>query len=745
MKIVVHAGGKVVSLLGRRTPGKSRVTRDASLRAMYDDLASRMALCAQFTLAQAARGSRDSMQHVSVWLDEAYEVSPAAWAMLQQAKTRDEAAGNQHGHQFYGNQHTGGIGGPAKAEHVKHVQHQMVNLKTIKSAKMAVHALLVSGHPFSKEELAEAVGMDPKGKTINDYLTNLKNPKFAGPQGAIKIEKNKDGHFYVAMPDGTPAPAPEVKAPLPDAVDIVSAAQNPDITSAQFAELLDKHKQAMMGAPVVTDPDEHDHELEEELQQLKKADTPAPKQAHLDLMKGAQPGSMLKSKADELYQHHLKAAFDQLEVDAMEDKGNGNDAILAFKNAKAEGMAAWAAAVHGHPFKPAPQQVFKADKQLYEDLHKAAYGTAKSMEQHLATWKTNTAMEKAGNFPPKAAAPAPHAPGFTPTKPMGTFTPAKPKPPEPATATMSEAVPVTPIDYASLRPKGHVDIDHDDIMSGKFAKGIQALKKDLESDSYGAAANKKTVEEKLRQRLADKPNFQALIKRLGLVKTGQGSLESKLISQWASNSGDSRPLSVAMQMAVRDAFSIPDEHIEKVALHSLKQAAGDVDKITADGIHGLNMNMKKLEPHEVKTARAALQEFVQAQHAETQEYLKGKGLDHVYVVRGMDVKIDHQYQDTAAVKLQPASSFSVDWSTSAHGFSSTNSTVIWMKVPREQVLSTYMTGFGCSGEHELTILAHKDHKAWTTQGGYIAGTGMDEAQTLLQGKMMHAVPELGAK
>src|SRR4051812_16372010 len=117
---------------------------------MYDDLVQRMVVCAGDTMG---RGERD----------EDFE-----------------------GRGCHGHQHTGGIKGPHKDKgtHTANVQLALAS-KEIKSAKMAVHALLSSGHPFSKEELAVAVGMDPTGKTINDYLTNLKNPKFAGPQGAL--------------------------------------------------------------------------------------------------------------------------------------------------------------------------------------------------------------------------------------------------------------------------------------------------------------------------------------------------------------------------------------------------------------------------------------------------------------------------------------------------------------------------------------------------------------------------------
>jgi hypothetical protein len=728
MRIVVHVGAQTHEVHYGRRP-----TRDASLRAMYDDLASRMMLALRYTMQQATSDHRGygGLQHVSAWLEEAQYISPAAWAILQEAKTRDDV----QGHAFHGNQHTGGINGPHKPKHA-HIHEVQMGMAhgDIKGAKQAVHKLLSSGHPWTKEELALAVGMDPKGKTINDYLTNLKNPKFAGPQGALKIEKNTEGHFYVALPDGQPAPPPDTKW---TAAKIDAHEDMNDLTEYM-------HK-----VPDVPNNPDGTINWGAQFEALKTPDVPAhkpsppPMESHLDLMKAAHPGSLPKAEADKLYQAHLTAAYNQLEADVATEQKEMNDALLEFKTAKATGMAAWATAVHGHPFVVKPQEVFKADHQLYKDIYKSELQAPQPVPMNviLEQWKKNTEAEKKGKFPPKAENVT-----MTPVKPAGSMGVKLAKDPFAASkhepiATMSEAAPVTPIDYHTLRPKGFVDIDHDDIMSGKFRKGILSLKAELKKDGYDSSGNKTKVENALRERLKDKPNFQALVKRLGLAKTGLGSLESKLIGSWASSSGDTRPLSVALQMAVKDAFNMPDSYIEKAPLHSLQQHSGDIDALTASGIHNLNLNMKKLEPHEVKTARAALQEFVQAQYENTQDYLKSKGRDHVYVVRGMDFDVTHQYEAPSAVKLQPASSFSANYKTSAHGFSSSHSSVLVMKVPREQVLGTYQTGFGCTGEHELVVLAHKDHKAWTLPGGHHAGNAT-EAQEYLQHKMKQVHPEL---
>lgn len=720
---------------------RTRVRDVGSLRTMYADLERRMALCLIDTMSRARTGD-------------------------------DLAAGNEHGHQFYGNQHTGGIGGPAKHEHVSSV-HLALATKKIKSAKMAVHALLVSGHPFSKEELAEAVGMDPKGKTINDYLTNLKNPKFAGPQGALKIEKNAQGHFYVAMPDGSQAPPPDTKLDLSKGHDPTTAAAMQKLTDTPNAfkpaavpvdktpEWMKKDLQEEDEDPNLQMPPEHTVVPDKGGMpdwETVKLNEPLPEPVHSPYvtevsydpvqhdsgvsafakMQAAAPGSMSKTEADKHYANHMDAAFDQLKGELDDGDIDPHTAVLSFKNEKAHGMAAWAQAVHGHAFKPTPQQVFKADLALTQALIGGGAGASKA--HALEEWKKNTAGEKAGIWPPKPAAPAVAAKTVAKPTPK-----AMPAPVSPSADAMPAAVPVAPIDYHKMRPKGFVDIDEDDIMSGKFKKGILSLKKQLVKESGTAAANKKTVEERLRERLKDAPNFQALRKRFGhMPESGLGSLESKLVQTWASSSGDGDELSVAMQMAVRDAFTIPDDHIEKKALHALETHGHDVDKLTIAGMHKLaGYTGPKLTAAEAKTARAALQEFVHAQYNETQEHLKALGHDHVFIVRGMKYAVKHDYTAPAAVKLQPASSFSADWETSRGGFTGGGyGTMFITKVPREQVLSTYITGFGCTGEHEVVVLAHEKMKAYTMPAQSHVSSSATSAQAYMQQALKAANPQL---
>jgi hypothetical protein len=130
-------------------------THDAgSLRAKYDDLIDRMLRCAADMKGRT--GDRE-------WREELHP------------RADDGRFGNKAG------EHEGFTGEkPTTAEG-----------KTIKDK---MRHLLSSGHPFTKEELKKLLGIE-RDKQVDDYLTNLKNPKYAGPKGALQIVKNPDGHW----------------------------------------------------------------------------------------------------------------------------------------------------------------------------------------------------------------------------------------------------------------------------------------------------------------------------------------------------------------------------------------------------------------------------------------------------------------------------------------------------------------------------------------------------------------------
>jgi hypothetical protein len=131
------------------------------------------------------------MNLADLYRDLAERMLHAAAEVKARAVTKDE----DKGHEFHGNQWTGGLGAKPKPTSVKS-----------KTAKAAVHELLSTGHTFTKQELMDIAGVKTE-KLFSDYMAMLKNPKYAGPAGALQI-MSKNGHYYVAMPDGTQAPAP---------------------------------------------------------------------------------------------------------------------------------------------------------------------------------------------------------------------------------------------------------------------------------------------------------------------------------------------------------------------------------------------------------------------------------------------------------------------------------------------------------------------------------------------------------
>lgn len=651
--IHIHADGKHTTY-AVRDPGKSRLpalmarVRDAgSLRTQYDELISRMVRVAQYTL----ENTRD-------------------------ARTLDE----DEGHDFHGNQHV-----KIHVQHAKEAHVLAVKAQQIKSQKQAVHALLSGGHPFTKEELAIAVGMDPKGKTINDYLTNLKNPKFAGPKGALNIQKTPEGMFYVALPDGSQAPPPDTKVnwgevaqPAPPKEIAQPPAPEPPPPPPPPAP------PPVVHAPPVQPP---------VYPPLKPPSHEDIWQKHVDVMLGA--GTLTHAQADTSYAAAMNAAWDDLQEMAKDGEGAWT-AMTEWKRHRAVAMAAWAQAVHGTPFKtPPPPQIFKADEQLYKDVK-----AGKSQQDALAAWKKNTSLEKAGLFPPGVAKPPP---------------PVAPPVAAPVPSALPPAVPVKPLSYDALVPASHVPIGAKDILDGAYEQGVNVLHANMMSDGMDAHNNKMKVENALRARLIDKPNYQAFVKRLGLADSGIGSPEGRLVQAWAHSSGDHQELSCALQMACKDAFAMPDTAVTAEPLKAFTDMHfNNVDALTLSAANGMrNSSKPPFTKNDVPTIRAALQEFVQAQYANTQDYFKKKGLKYVHIARGMEVKANTAYSKVgpSALKLQPASSFSTHYPT-ARSFAGVGGTVFLAKIPVQQILGTFHSGFGCTGEHELVVLGHDKIKAY---------------------------------
>jgi hypothetical protein len=176
---------------------------------------------------------------------------------------------------------------------------------------------------------------------------------------------------------------------------------------------------------------------------------------------------------------------------------------------------------------------------------------------------------------------------------------------------------------------------------------------------------------------------------------------------------------VANQLSVRDAFGMQAEHVAMDALHLITKTGSSEDEVFRQAASSLGCKFDTSA--EKATFRAGLRDFALAQYHNTQKHLSSMGIKEVYVARGM--KLQGSGPEQVQVKLQPASSFSANYGT-AKSFAGGKS-VFLAKVPASQVLSSYVTGFGCSSEHEVVVLAHPSMQAVQMATSY--GQSLEQA------------------
>lgn len=373
---------------------------------------------------------------------------------------------------------------------------------------------------------------------------------------------------------------------------------------------------------------------------------------------------MTHEAADKVYKAAIKIAYEAL----ME-----TGVVLAFKEAKAAAMAIWSENTTGIPSVAKKQSIFKADKKL-------AANALAGMDQDtaLAQWKLDTNAEKiAANIaakPPASTAPAAGAQDYVPV----------------AVQTVSGAF---------------RQIGLEDFTSGEFVKQMATLHKVMDDSSLGIDANKAAVENLLRKELASKAIYQSVYAEHAQSSTY--GLERTLVSRWASTSGDSDYLAVAMQMAVRDAFGMQAEDVTNAGMKLMNHASeAEVYKFAAAGL-GVDVSTSA----KLSMFQSALKEFAVAQYNVTQNWFAKQGITEVYLVRGMrDVGSKSPTAVATELKLQPASSFSTSTDIAA-AFAGRGGNVYVVRVPVSQVIGSFLTGYGCTKESEVVVLAHSGLKA----------------------------------
>lgn len=565
--------------------------------------------------------------------------------MARQSITKDDG---QVGHPFYGNQYTDVVLGPKPTE------------AKSKGVKNQVHELITSGHPFSIEELQKITGAKLKQQLFNAFA-ELKKGK------GLQINKTASGHYQVVKTDGTPAAGLAQEAPS-------KAEPSPTLTEPEKTA----------GSPPPEAPSDPFDNF--------KLDPPP-----------AKPGitvpttPLSKAEADEAYKKTLhgklgeiKESMKSFDPDEAGEEGTENfqkKLALEFKQAKAEAMAQWATNTTGqlHQAKPVTD-VFP------EDIHlvNMAYLDQKSPDEMIKTWKEATAKAKQK---PVAATPKP-APAEAPKTPALAATPTGPgvfKAPD------------------SVVPDDHKHIDLDDFTGPNgYVKGIADLHDKLhKSASESAQANKKAVQAALDKRLKASHHFQNMeAQHLKSGKAPYGSLAASLIQSWASSSGDHNAVSVAAQLAIRDAFKMNPEHVETKAFHYLQ--SNSEEQTHKDAAKSLGIDVST--PEKLASFQEGMKDFALAQYHETQDHLAKLGVKELYLVRGMKFGTGDAQPKHVKVKLQPASSFTTAHST-AKSFAGGHS-LFAVKVPASQVIGSFCTGYGCTSESEVVVLGHENLHAY---------------------------------
>ena len=194
-----------------------------------------------------------------------------------------------------------------------------------------------------------------------------------------------------------------------------------------------------------------------------------------------------------------------------------------------------------------------------------------------------------------------------------------------------------------------------------------------------------------------------------------------VIDSWASSSMDHSLPAWVIQMSAGEEFADIVGENNLLAFRNDHREAKEAS--TLHGNAKIAMNI----------VGGSVRKILRAMYENTQETLAKAGVEQVPVYRGLTLaaedmgegvsmfnaagyksrshamredRLGIQYVRKGRVNMNPISSFSTDYRTSlsfstmGDGFQS----IITALVPRERILSTFTTGFGCMPEHELTIL-----------------------------------------
>ena len=189
---------------------------------------------------------------------------------------------------------------------------------------------------------------------------------------------------------------------------------------------------------------------------------------------------------------------------------------------------------------------------------------------------------------------------------------------------------------------------------------------------------------------------------------------STLVSQWAQTSNGTNASSLAIQESAVKEFGLTGTAPWESQEHWYPNANNPNETPPAPLDQQVQTDLDR--------NGAMYQGFLRAQYDNTQAFFAAHNITEVPVFRGMDISAtdtpawaDPERNDvdedgdhwTADVPLRPLNSFSLSPAT-ATNFTSpsgdTNPYIISGTVPVTQILSTAVTGIGCTGESEIVVL-----------------------------------------
>jgi hypothetical protein len=238
---------------------------------------------------------------------------------------------------------------------------------------------------------------------------------------------------------------------------------------------------------------------------------------------------------------------------------------------------------------------------------------------------------------------------------------------------------------------------------GKFSQNNSKLQDliEKEGNAHTSGQLKANNATRLAQTLAGNEAWQKMAAVGGTstyTKDKSEGLAARIISNWASQSGDHDNLARAMQLAARDEFEMKDAKLSHMGIHSV----ADEEKIWRDAfVHVTGSYNDMHNKDSIATFKEAMRAYTRAEYEVTQAYFKEKGITEVSVFRGVQDGGGGKPK-VASFQGQPLSSFSSNYNT-ARAF---GSTIHMATFPITHVLGSTLTGRGCLSERELVILGH---------------------------------------